>query len=229
MALADMAEDAGISPSGTKRTYWGRLTISAPVGKADVPREPGTSVLDPQADSSLWPGHRSAPIYRTGGDRPVGQLAPRDRRRSARSVAPDAMTLARTVTPRRSRAFTSAWCCTSRSIISVPCVNAPCRRCSGVPPSSSLAFARPGSCASSVRSRSGRSQPTASWIPARSIRRSTLPLCLKWQVQPIGVLWYTSSRMAGSAPRSSKKRIAVSICERVKRPSAVATRCNLHV
>jgi hypothetical protein len=33
---------------GTKRTCRGRLTTSAPEGKTDVPREPDTSVLDPQ-------------------------------------------------------------------------------------------------------------------------------------------------------------------------------------
>jgi hypothetical protein len=29
------------SVCGTKRTCWGRLTMSAPEGKTDVPREPG--------------------------------------------------------------------------------------------------------------------------------------------------------------------------------------------
>jgi len=36
-----------MSAPGTKRTCRGRLAMSAPEGKTDVPREPGTSVFDP--------------------------------------------------------------------------------------------------------------------------------------------------------------------------------------
>jgi hypothetical protein len=52
-------------------------------------------------------------------------------------------------------------------------------------------------------------------IPARSIRSSTLSLWLKWQAQPIGVLWYTWSRIAG----------LISAC-RVERPEEFEQRGN---
>jgi hypothetical protein len=155
--------------------------------------------------SQRWPGNRSAPIYRTSppvwqstlrsigsqGSQTIGQIS------GARchDVGKE-----RDATPGRGRSRRRGVAPADRSS-RFPCVNAPCRRCSGVPPSSSLAFARPGSCASCVQSRSGRSQPTASWIPARSISRSTLSLCLMWQAQPIGVLWYTSSRNGRIRPR----------------------------
>jgi hypothetical protein len=35
------AEKDFFNTIGTKRTCWGRLTMSAPEGKTDVPREPG--------------------------------------------------------------------------------------------------------------------------------------------------------------------------------------------
>jgi hypothetical protein len=43
------ANAAGMSESGTKRTCRGRLTISAPEGKTDVPREPGHFRFLPQS------------------------------------------------------------------------------------------------------------------------------------------------------------------------------------
>src|SRR5450631_306685 len=39
--------------AGTKRTCRGRVTMSAPEGKTDAPREPGTSVFDLSGPSQL--------------------------------------------------------------------------------------------------------------------------------------------------------------------------------
>ena len=157
------------------------------------------------------------------GDRPVGQLAPRDRRRSARSAAPDAMTLARTVTPRRSRAFTSA------------CA-APADRSSRLRASCAVqTVQRSPRCPHRLRSPGLDRAPVACEAGRVDRRPAQGSGAIDQQVDAVGLPEVSPANRRAVVHHVSDGRIGPAVeqeaerrldCERVKRPSAVATRRN---